>query len=150
MSKLIFLDASPLGMVTHPKAKGLNLVCQLWLEAQLIQGSTIFIPEITDYEVRRELIRAGKTNSLKKLDQLIAVLEYVPLTTKMMRLAAELWAKMRQEGQPTADAKALDGDVILAAQAIATAQTSNQDIVIATSNVGHLARLTNAQDWQSI
>lgn len=150
MSKLIFLDASPLGMVTHPKAKGLNLACQLWLETQLTKGSTIFIPEITDYEVRRELIRAGKTNSLKKLDQLIAVLEYVPLTTNVMRLAAELWAKMRQEGQPTADAKALDGDVILASQAIATAQTRNQDIVIATSNVGHLARLTNAQDWQSI
>lgn len=56
----IILDSGPLGMVANPRASGTTLNCQLWLENQLQQGSVILIPEIADYEVRRELIRAGR------------------------------------------------------------------------------------------
>ena len=41
-------------MATHPKAKGLTLACQQWLKALLQRGERIVIPEIADYEVRRE------------------------------------------------------------------------------------------------
>jgi len=150
MIRPILLDAGPLGMVTNPRASGITLECQLWLENQIQQGSIILIPEIADYEVRRELIRAGKQRGIRQLDQLKAVLAYIPLTTEMMLKAAELWAQVRQLGQPTADPSALDGDVILAAQAMLTTQQRRQEIVIATTNVGHLSRFAVAQNWQEI
>jgi hypothetical protein len=59
-----------------------------------------------------------KVWGLTRLDGLARLLEYLPLTTAAMRQAAVFWAQGRQQGQPTADDKALDGDVILAAQAM--------------------------------
>jgi predicted nucleic acid-binding protein len=150
MSRCLLLDTGPLGMVTNPKASGITLQCQLWLEAQVRQGTVILIPEIADYEVRRELLRIGKQRSIRQLDQMKAVFEYIPLTTTMILKAAELWAIARQTGQPTADPNALDGDVILAAQAIEIAQQRQQNMTIATTNVGHLSRFTTAQHWQDI
>ncbi|OUC14682.1 MAG: nucleic acid-binding protein [Alkalinema sp. CACIAM 70d] len=146
----IILDSGPLGMVTNPKASGITLDCQLWLESQLQQGSIILIPEIADYEVRRELLRVSRQRSVRQLDQLKAALEYIPITTEMILKAAELWAQIRQQGLPTADPNSLDGDVILADQTIITSQQRQQEIIIATTNVGHLSRFTIAQDWQSI
>lgn len=66
-----------------------------------------------------------------------------------MLLAARLWAEARQTGQPTADAKALDGDVILSAQARLLCDETTE-VVVATTNVGHLCRFIVALDWQSI
>jgi predicted nucleic acid-binding protein len=149
MSRLILLDSGPLGMATNPKAKGVPLECQQWLRSLLQKGEKIIIPEIADYEVRRELIRAGLLQSLRRLDNLKQTLEYVPIQTETMLLAANLWAEVRQAGQPTADPKALDGDVILAAQAHLLANDTT-DVVIATTNVAHLSRFVTALDWQAI
>jgi predicted nucleic acid-binding protein len=146
----IILDSGPLGMVTNPRASGITLECQLWLESQLQQGSIVLIPEIADYEVRRELIRANKPQSVQQLDRFKTVLEYIPLNTEMILKAAHLWAQIRQMGQPTADPNALDGDVILAAQTIIIAEQRQQEIMIATTNVGHLSRFTTAQHWRDI
>jgi hypothetical protein len=44
---------------------------------------------------------------------------------------------------PTADAKKLDGDVILAAQAIEL-QSRGYEVTIVTTNVGHLAQFVAA------
>lgn len=60
-------------------------------------GDPIFIPEIADYEVRRELLRARKLRGLARLDLLKDSLEYLPLTTPIMLRAAELWAQARQQ-----------------------------------------------------
>jgi predicted nucleic acid-binding protein len=105
------------------------------------------VPEIADYEMRRELLRANKVSGLTRLDALARLLEYLPLTTAAMRQAAVFWAQARQQGQPTADDKALDGDVILAAQAITLGV---RDVVIATTNVGHLSRFAPAALWPEI
>jgi len=149
MSRLILLDSGPLGMATNPKAKGIPLECQQWLRSLLQRGEKVAIPEIADYEVRRELIRAGLLQSLRRLDNLKQTLEYIPIQTDTMLLAANLWAEARLTGQPTADPKALDGDVILSAQARLLCDDTTA-IVIATTNVAHLSRFITALDWQSI
>jgi len=66
-----------------------------------------------------------------------------------MLKAAELWAKARQQGKPTANNQALDGDVILSSQAIAL-KNLGYDVIIATSNKKHLSLFTEAEDWQTI
>ena len=66
-----------------------------------------------------------------------------------MLKAAQFWAQVRKQGMPTADDKALDGDVILAAQAILI-QDEGHEVIIATTNVGHLSRLAQAKKWRNI
>ena len=146
---VILLDATPLGLVTNPRMSAEAAQCSQWLTAHLAHGVRVVIPEIADYEVRRELLRAGKTRGLARLDQLQTALEYVPLTTVAMRQAAVFWAQARQQGQPTAPAAALDGDAILAAQAV-TLDAGGDTVIIATANITHLARFTHAQRWQDI
>lgn len=147
MSKVVLLDTGPLGLVTNPKISSEGTACGRWLQAALAAGHRVIVPEIADYEVRRELIRANKANGLRRLDALIAVVEYLPITTAAMREAAEYWASARQQGQPTASDQSLDADVILAAQA-ATLREPNA--VIATTNVGHLSRFTTASLWRDV
>ncbi len=117
MSMVILLDAGPLGLITNPRASQETRDCNLWLELLVLKEVQIKIPEIADYEVRRELLRADKFNGIRRLDDLQKYLDYVPLTTQSMLKAAQFWAQVRKQGMPTTDNKALDGDVILAAQA---------------------------------
>jgi hypothetical protein len=79
--------------------------------------------------------------------QLARRLEYLPLTTAVMRQAALFWEQAWQQSQPTASNEALDGDMILAVQAITLGVP---DVVIATTNVGHSSRFVPAVVWQSI
>ena len=146
MARVILLDAGPLGMVTHPRA---NPDIVDWLKAMLYSGATILVPEIADYEVRRELLRAKKVKGVKRLDQLKRTIGYLPISTQAMLRAAQLWAQARNQGYPTADDKSLDADVILAAQA-STLNDTGDDPVIATTNVGHLSRFAPADQWQNI
>jgi len=104
----------------------------------------VIIPEIADYEVRRSFLLAGLTKSIIRLNQLKQTLIYQPLSTEIMIKAAELWAEARKAGKPTADPQALDGDVILAAQALRV------DAIVATENVGHLSLFVEAKHWKEI
>ena len=115
----------------------------------MTNGLLIVLPEIVDYEVRRELIRSGKKRSVERLDALRRELHYSPITTEAMRKAAELWADARGMGHATADDKALDADVILAAQALQFSGHGDA-ITVATTNVAHLSRYLDAQEWQKI
>ena len=146
---IVLLDAGPLGLVTNPRATPENQQCKQWLTGLLASGVQVLVPEIADYEVRRELLRAGRRQGVARLDQLKVTAGYVPLTTATMLQAAEFWAQARRQGQPTADNTALDGDVILAAQAV-TLGESGDTVIVATTNVDHLVRFTRAQRWQEI
>jgi len=148
---IILLDAGPLGILSNPNSTPATLECRYWSERLVAEGYRLIIPEITDYEVRRELLRANKIAGIRRLDKLKNSLEYLPLTTSTMLKAAELWAEARKTGKPTASPEALDGDVILAAQASLIAELhSDRGVVVATTNVGHLERFVNAKYWQAI
>jgi predicted nucleic acid-binding protein len=148
---IILLDAGPLGILTNPKATPINLECRQWMRELLLKNYRVILPEIADYEVRRELIRAKRLEGIQRLDDWKSRLEYQPLTTATMLKAAEFWAEARQTGKPTASPEALDGDVILAAQASLIAESQGDRIVVvATTNVGHLERFVNAKHWQVI
>jgi predicted nucleic acid-binding protein len=143
---IVLLDTGPLGILVHPRV---SQECQDWLEdILLLKKYRVVLPEIADYELRRELLRLDNLARIKRLDRLKQRLEYLPLTTDVMLQAAELWAIARQKGKPTADPHSLDGDVILAAQAMLI-DTTDQT-VIATINVRHLSLFTDAREWSDI
>jgi len=107
------------------------------------------IPEIADYEVHRELLRAGKDRGLGRLDSLKGMLGYAPITTSVMLKAAEFWASAWKMGRQSADDASLDADMILVAQAGAVVH-DRDETVIATTNVRHLASFASARIWREI
>jgi hypothetical protein len=145
---IFVLDTGPIGKITHPKESE-NQAIGEWLGAHLRVGTTFRVPEIADYELRRSLIRIGSFESISRLDQLEGVLGYLPITTPTMRLASEYWATARKAGIQTAPDPELDGDVILAAQAKILANDGEQ-VVVATENVGHIARFVSAEAWWNL
>jgi hypothetical protein len=149
MSLIVLLDAGPLGMLTNPKSSPENEACKNWLASLSYNGVEVVLPEIADYEVRRELLRAAKDRGLGRLDALKGMLEYAPITTAVMLRAAEFWATARKMGRQAADDASLDADMILAAQALALVGDGDET-VIATTSVRHLALFAAARIWRDI
>lgn len=147
----LLIDTGVLGRLCHPK-KAHNQPVVQWLTNLLSKGDesvAVYVPEICDYELRRKLLHLVETGqatqkSIDRLDDLGRMLDYLPIDTDMMRKAAELWAEARKRGVPTAADVALDGDVILAAQALLIRGT------VVTSNRRHLSRFVTAKDWPEI
>lgn len=149
MSKLIILDSGPLGIISNPNATQTVVSCREWANLQQQRGNVIVVPEIADYEVRRELLRANKISGVERLDLIKSTFAYLPITTDVMLRAAQFWAEARNSGRPTANNAALDADVILAAQA-AILIDEGGEAVIATSNIRHLSMFIPAAEWQTI
>ncbi len=147
MNHVILLDTGPLGMVTNPNSTAKNLACTTWLLTQARAKKRIIIPEIADYELRRELLRADKIKGLERLEQLISSFEYLPIDTLAMRNAAANWAEARRLGQPTATDASLDGDMILVGQ---WQSLNSPQAIIATTNVQHISRFAKAMLWEEI
>lgn len=149
MISAIVLDTTPLGLMTGRQDRAEPHACRTWAMQVLASGVSLYVPEIADYEVRRELIRSGKTAGIERLNVFLTLATFLPLTTPTMRLAAELWAQARNSGTPTAAPDALDGDVIVAAQALSLS-LSDENFIVATENVRHLSRFVPARRWQDI
>jgi predicted nucleic acid-binding protein len=147
MTQVVLLDSTPLGLLTAPPARIDTQACSQWLGGLIAAGVRVIVPEIADYGLRRELLRARKVASVRRLDALAQATEYLPITTAAMRQASELWAHARQQGQPTAADKTIDVDMIMAAQALTLGVPA---VVIATTNVGHLSRFVPAELWQNV
>jgi predicted nucleic acid-binding protein len=83
--------------------------------------------------------------SLAHLDELTRELVYVPTTTATWRRAAALWADARNAGNVTAPPDALDGDALVAAQALEEAAT------IVTTNPRHFVAFSVAAlEWTAV
>ena len=150
MSISLVLDSGIHGLLCHPRRQ-ISGPPTVWLADRLSidRDCQVFLPEIADYELRRKLLHlaaTGKasTRAVDRLDLLRATFIYLPLTTAVMRHAAELWADARSKGLPTAAETALDGDVILAAQALAVGGT------VVTTNPRHLERFVTAKTWEEL
>jgi len=146
---LVLLDSGPTGLASNPRVSDEASRCKAWLRALLVAGVRVMVPEIIDYEVRRELLRAGKARGIATLDGLGRDLGMLPVSGAVLLEAARLWAEARRQGIPTADDKGLDVDVILASTAILAAR-DGIGVVVATGNVGHLGRFCDAREWGRI
>ena len=155
MRQIIVLDTSPLGMISNPNASAENDAINEWVLKLLRRNELIVIPEIADYEVRRELIRSKKLRGIYNLDTLKSKLKYLPINTETMLEAAQLWAEARNIGKPATNNLALDGDMILIAQMRAASRVWAEEAngghtILATTNVKHLTHFCDARLWRDV
>ena len=136
----LLLDTGVVGQICHPRK---YQDVRRWFAAAVSQHDFL-ISEVADYELRRELIRIRATRSLARLDELSRELRYVPVTTATWRSAANLWAWLRRTGKATASEHGLDGDVLIAAQAIA------EGAAVVTTNLRHFEPLVRAVQWDEL
>ena len=148
---IVILDSGVLyTLVSNSKVKEVT-DCQGWFYYLLSRSALVVTSAICNYEVKRELIRRKKIQEINNLNQLKALLDFLPVDEPTLELAAELWAEARNQGLPTADDLSLDADVIICAQyKLLTEAYPGRYVVIATTNVKHLSRFTEAKEWQNI
>jgi predicted nucleic acid-binding protein len=137
----LMLDTGPLAMLVHPRP---DRAFAGWFAAALAAEQRIVIPEIADYELRRKLLHQDFKQSVARLDSLEVFLGYLPIDTATLRRAAELWAAARHRGHPTAPPAALDGDVILAAQA------ETVGAIVVTEDLQDLSQFVPIRRWTEI
>lgn len=152
---IVILDSGVLSLLASPIQDASEkeiYQCTEWFYSLLSKGIYVVTSEISDYEVRREFIRI-QSDGLVNLDNLRDVIDFLPLTQKVMQKAAEFWATVRQNHRPTANDKNIDADMIIAAQwNILSEEYPGQTIFIATKNIRHMKIFAkeNAQEWMNI
>ena len=108
MNWAIVLDANLLGLITNPRSTPESVACAEWITACLLSLDRIFVSDITEYEVRRELIRAGKVQGIQSLDVFLATVRPLAVTREVLHKAAQLWAQARKGGFAGTDDKELE------------------------------------------
>lgn len=152
---IVMTDSGILGKLCNPNRTEETIAVNDWLFTLLSRGIFVVSSYICDYEVRRSLIldslKKSNVNSIQDLDELKDLITFLPITKEVMLKAANLWAEARIQGIPTADDKSLDADIIICAQyKVLEQEYPGRYIVIATTNVKHLSRFTEAKEWQEI
>ena len=85
MINSVMLDTGTLGILVHPRV---NREIVEWVEHLTLSGVPVIIPEIADYELRRNLLLEELTMSLARLDELKEVLVF------------RLWTNLSLEAHP--------------------------------------------------
>ncbi len=149
---ILVLDSFPTSSVAKRPGKTLSLSdeCHRWVNDCERAGHTVLVPAICYYEVLRELEQRQATSQIARLKAFcLQPGRFLPLTTAHLEEAARLWGQARRGGRPMASADALDGDVILAAQALSLGLSAS-DYLVATTNVSHLSWFVPAAEWKNI
>src|ERR1051326_2126428 len=58
VSRFLFLDSAPLGLITHPQRSTRVAAITEWLSRCILNGHRVVVPAIVYYELKRELLRA--------------------------------------------------------------------------------------------
>ena len=145
------LDSGPLGLLTQPQRTESVFAITRWLEQQLRLGARVLVPAIVYYEIKRELLRARKMSGIRRLEDFVSAdpARYIPLSDQALHLAADLWARARQSGRPTAEPAALDIDVLIVAQSLSLGLPESQVFVV-TGNARHLSQFISTLDWRTL
>lgn len=150
---VIVLDTFPTGSVSKRPGKKRPTVsdaCHQWVLACEAAGHRVLIPAISYYEVLRELEQRQATGQIARLKEFcLRPHRFLSITTAHLETAAQLWGRSRRTGLPAADPQALDGDVILAAQALSLG-VPEPGIIVATTNPAHISRYIAADLWTNI
>lgn len=164
---IVFLDTNILGLICN---KNISFdecqQCKKWFDTLFLRGVRIVTSDLCHYEVMRGLIsssirlsKAGfqptneaapgiKSLELLKVD---GFLEFLPVSTEALDLAANLWARAFTSGQTTRDEKDIDIDIIISAQyQLLRDEFPGQRVIMATTNLKHLSIFCDAANWRDI
>jgi predicted nucleic acid-binding protein len=144
MARVVLPDSGPLGLLSHPDK---HEEIADWTREMIGLGVVVALPEIVDYELRRELVREEKLRGIRRLDRLRGELRFLRLESEALLRAADLWAAARKRGRPTAPDDDLDVDMIVAAQA-QILEDQGDVVTVASENTRHLALFVDARSWQ--
>lgn len=145
MAVTYLLDTGPLGLLAHSNLQH-RAPIEAWVNQIQASQGVVYVPEVTEYELRRKLNHLVITGRLQperveRLDELTQHCPYLAVTTLMWKQAAQFWAELRAKGLPAASDSSLDIDMLLAAQA----QEVNGTIV--TTNTKHFAHFCPVMTW---
>ena len=152
---IVFLDTGILSQLSSINETQEFQECQDWLYGLLARSAYVVSSDICDYEVRRGLLLTSITKTKRQginiLDSLHQIIDFLPVSQEVLQKAAQLWAETRSKGQPTAEIKNIDVDVIIGATCqLLQGEYPGQFLVVATTNVKHISRFTTAKNWQDI
>ena len=152
---IVFLDSGILGLISSPNERAEVMACQNWVMGLMAKGVYVVSSDICDYEIRRSLLLLETQKltqvSLTRLERWRDVIDFLPLTTNVMKSAAKVWADSKLRGLPTAELKNIDADMIIVAQwLLLSEEYPGRRITIATTNVKHLKPFCEAMVWQDI
>ena len=98
--------------------------------------------------LKKEVAPGIKSLEFLKAD---GFLEFLPVSTEALDLAAKLWARASTSGQTTRDEKDIDIDIIISAQyQLLRNEFPGQQVIMATTNLKHLSIFCEAAHWRDI
>ncbi|MEA5489454.1 MULTISPECIES: hypothetical protein [Pseudanabaena] len=153
---IVFLDSGVIGLLSNPNKRDRAIACEDWLYGLFAKGVYVVSSDICDYEVRRNLVLESmrfekRLQPLTSLDELHDFIDFLPVTSKILISASDVWAKSRLQGQAMSNAASIDVDAIICAHwELLKEEFPSRYVVIATTNVRHLSRFTEAFEWESI